>query len=110
MTFTIVHLKLLLKLIVGQSARSSNGKKNRLWYGGVHSNHSLRVAADIFCLRASTLVLRKARRWKDAPKLICTVLVQKMASQSSTVVESIIMAKPISHFGVDSLVTVEVIK
>jgi hypothetical protein len=57
---------------------------------------------------ANTLVLCKARLWKDALKLICTALVQKVASQLFTVED--IMAKPISHFGVDSLVTVEVIK
>lgn len=52
--------------------------------------------------------LRRAKTIEDASELICTALVEKIASRAGVGVEHINIGNPISDYGIDSLVAVEI--
>lgn len=52
--------------------------------------------------------LRKATTLEDASDIICTALVSKIASRAGVGVEHVNVGNPISDYGIDSLVAVEI--
>ena len=52
-------------------------------------------------------VLRKVKTLNEAAEIICTALMEKIASRSSISVDNVSSARPISDYGIDSLVAVE---
>lgn len=52
--------------------------------------------------------LRKAKTIDEASEIICTALVEKIAARAGLGVEHVNVANPISDYGIDSLVAVEI--